>query len=548
MAKKEKYKIAVFDIETDPFKHGRKPEPFCCGFYDGDLYKEFWGADCIEQFIIYCESLDTKHIIYAHNGGKFDFFYLLEKKALTNPAVLINGRIVKCGFIDKHELRDSYAIIPIPLAAYKKDDIDYDTFEKPKRNKHKAKILEYLKSDCIYTYELITKFIERFGMKLTIGATAINQLGLCHNIIKGNAEHDMKFRPFYFGGRVECFKTGVLKGKWKIYDVNSMYPKAMRDYPHPIGLKYIEFGDEISDRFDFKSGALKNFGGMYFIRFIGSNRGALPVRLKTGLSFNEPYGEFCTTSHELKIALKYGLVTVDKILEIKVPCNTQVYDIYVDKYMAEKIDAKKRGEIADEIFAKLLLNSAYGKYATDITKFKDWFILDLADDACIEAFNKWREKNPESELETALGLYEIWNAPSNSERGYFDVAIAASITSAARSMLLEAKINSTNPIYCDTDSLICEELHNVEIHDSKLGAWKFEGKTDTVFIAGKKIYCAVGAGKGGADKIASKGARLGRAEILSLCEGETVTWQNSAPNFKRSGEVVFIERKIRSTA
>lgn len=547
----KKLKVAVFDIETDPFLYGRKPLPFACGLYDGDIYKQFWGGDCIEQFIIYCESLTEKHLIYAHNGGKFDFMYLLESKALNNPALIINGRIVKCGFIGQHEIRDSYAMIPIPLSAYKKDDADYTHFEKECREYYKDEILKYLKADCVYTFELIEKFHNRFGVKLTIGGTASCEIAKLHQVVRTNKIHDALYRPYYFGGRVECFKYGTLDGDWKIYDVNSMYPHAMKSYSHPIGTNYIHFGREIRKRMNIKTGKIEGFTGMYFIAFIGSNKGALPIRTKTGLDFNCPYGEFRTTSHELKVALKYGLIKIDSIVELAIPCNEQSYGDFVDKYGAEKIAGKLAGNIADEIFAKLILNSAYGKYGTDPDNFKDWFIRDSQDDDVVIKFDEWFNNKInaglEPQLEHDLGRFEFWSCPANDDRGYYDVAIAASVTSAARSILLEALQNAIEPIYCDTDSIICKNLSKVAVHDSALGAWKLEGVSKRVHVAGKKMYCAEGAGKNGKDKIASKGAKLKRADIEAMCRGEVVQWQNDAPNMRKDGSTKFVQRNLRRT-
>ena len=79
MARKKKEKpqtrIAVIDFETDPFLYDRVPEPFSAGFYDGETYIDFWGDDCADQLICYLESRKDNLIIYAHNGGKFDFYY-----------------------------------------------------------------------------------------------------------------------------------------------------------------------------------------------------------------------------------------------------------------------------------------------------------------------------------------------------------------------------------------------------------------------------------------------------------------------------------------
>jgi len=68
-------KLAVIDLETDPFQHGRLPEPFLSGFDNGEQVVEFWGDDCILRLVEFLATLKEPHIIYAHNGGKFDFFY-----------------------------------------------------------------------------------------------------------------------------------------------------------------------------------------------------------------------------------------------------------------------------------------------------------------------------------------------------------------------------------------------------------------------------------------------------------------------------------------
>jgi hypothetical protein len=224
-------KLAVIDLETDPFKWGRVPKAFASAFFDGEQYINFWGADCVHLLVEYILSLEDEYYIYAHNGGKFDFFYLMEEGVLDNPVKIINGRIVTAA-MGKHELRDSYAILPIPLKAYEKDEIDYAKFEFDKREKHKPEILKYLRHDCEYLYTLVDKFLNRFGLNLTVGSTAIKELQKFHKFEKTKRWHDEIYRPYYFGGRVQCFEHGILEGDFKVYDVNSMYPHVMKNYKH----------------------------------------------------------------------------------------------------------------------------------------------------------------------------------------------------------------------------------------------------------------------------------------------------------------------------
>ena len=44
-------KIATMDFETDPFKFGREPEPFCAGIFDGEVYRQFWGSECVINIV-----------------------------------------------------------------------------------------------------------------------------------------------------------------------------------------------------------------------------------------------------------------------------------------------------------------------------------------------------------------------------------------------------------------------------------------------------------------------------------------------------------------
>ena len=129
--------IVTIDCETSPFKHGRVLYPFVWGIYDGVEFQKFWGHNCTDYLIEYLR--DTKALVYAHNGGKFDYFFLLqylEKESIK----VINGRISQAK-IGESILRDSYNILPVPLGAYKKDDIEYWKMEEEHREKYKSEII-----------------------------------------------------------------------------------------------------------------------------------------------------------------------------------------------------------------------------------------------------------------------------------------------------------------------------------------------------------------------------------------------------------------------
>jgi len=532
--KKQPARVAVFDLETDPFLYGRTPQPFAAGFYDGREYVDFWGANCVKSFADFLSDQPEPLLIYAHNGGKFDFYYLLRAGLLENPLKIINGRIVSAK-IGIHELRDSYAIIPIPLKAYEKDSIDYALFEADKREANKADILHYLAKDCEYLYQLVFAFNERFGAKLTIGGTAMEKLKELHPFDRTTESHDIEMRPFYYGGRVQAFERGIITGDFKVYDVNSMYPFVMRDMLHPLGAAYSRYYDDqkiLNKRGFIMDGKINR---PYFAHITATNRGALPTRTKTGLSFDVPHGEFFATSHEIKTALKYGLLDIERVHAVYAPLQVQTFDKYVDSYIQEKIDGKREGDKVKEIFAKLLLNSAYGKFGQNPDNYFDY---ELCENGEINARLRdgW-------ELEADYDDFVILRKPSEN-KSYFDVAVAASVTGAARAVLLEALHNSTRPIYCDTDSIICEELR-ADLDPAKLGAWKLEAQGDKIGIAGKKMYALYSGDK--CVKLASKGVRLTGTELLRISAGEIVTHTRDAPAFGLSGSTKFVKRRVKAT-
>jgi hypothetical protein len=116
LRRKPKPIIATFDAETDPFDGQSLIEPFCfgCAWINPEngqkKYIEFWGDDCVLNFVGWLETMPPM-ILYAHNGGKFDFMFMLDH--ISKP-FLIGSRIVKAK-IHHHEIRDSYSILPVSL-------------------------------------------------------------------------------------------------------------------------------------------------------------------------------------------------------------------------------------------------------------------------------------------------------------------------------------------------------------------------------------------------------------------------------------------------
>lgn len=535
--KETKKRLAVVDTETDPFAVGLIVRPFTVGFYDGERHVDFWGDDCVKQFFEYLATLDEDFLIYAHNGGKFDFHFFMDYCDSGQEPLIIGGRMVKTYF-GGQEFRDSYAIIPQALSAYKKDEIDYANFTREKRERYRAAILEYQKADCVYTYELIAGFHALYGDKLTIASAALPLLQSYHGFQRMTSDNmDKRFRKYYFGGRNQCFETGVLEprpGKrWQMVDRNSMYPAEMLHTLHPISADPV-IQTSIDDDTDFAC-------------IIAKNDGALPQRAEDGsLDFTVKYGEFFATIHEIKAGLETGTLRIDRVKHAWKFGRKARFDTFVTRMYDMRLEARS---VSDEVRATLYkfgMNSPYGKFALNPRKFRQWTMTDGELPAPLKSAehpNGWA-------LHSSAGNIYIWSRPSPRRKGFINVATAASITGAARANLLRNLALAVRPIYCDTDSIICEEYRG-ETDDKLLGAWALEKEGDICAIAGKKLYCLFD--KGEAKKKASKGVNLTPAEILSVCNGNEVIYESPVPLFKFGKSIDnmtskdFLSRRVNKT-
>lgn len=527
--------LATGDCETDPFEYGLIPKPFVWGFFSAKQgYVSFWGdgftreeqeESCTRKFLDFLFSLSEPHLIYMHNGGKFDFMFLLSH--IHGKLKIVNGRILEAK-IGPHTIRDSYAAVPVSLATYKKDDIDYNKLHVDVRDENRDEILHYLGGDVRYLYEMMEGFQNEFGDVLTIGTAAMRALKQYHKFEEFNSEQDAFFRQFYYGGRNQCFASGILKGNWKVYDENSAYPYVMQSMLHPVSASYTETKN-LTDRTDFVIVEGKNFGG-------------LPQKDPKlhFLNFASESGRYFVTGHELRAALDTGTFEPSRIVAGYEFSARITFEEFVTTYYTKRLASKDAGEDLLVLFYKLILNSGYGKFCLSPDNFKDWEMT--AHDEMLDW--PWQ-------MEVENGDFILWSKPSLQTR-FFNVATGASITGAARSQLLRGLAKSIRPVYCDTDSIICESL-DADSDSKRLGAWKLESEGDEICIAGKKLYALYSNGTvvtddKGKPKQASKGARLSADQIRQAAEGGSELFLNSVPAFKMNGEHQFVKRRIQKTA
>lgn len=149
------------------------------------------------HFLTLLSENHKKYVVYAHNGGKFDFILILnslsilqycESKNVRKITTVFRNGCYLCLNINKLSFRDSYVIVSLSLKKIakifiNKQKIDFmndvyscKEFYKSFTNQtFKQEFLIYLKNDCIYLFDSLKKindiFYSEFQLRITDGIT-----------------------------------------------------------------------------------------------------------------------------------------------------------------------------------------------------------------------------------------------------------------------------------------------------------------------------------------------------------------------------------------
>lgn len=538
--KNDERQIWTIDAETDPFKkwttkaEQRIPVPFIWGLYTGSGFHTFTTTKEMVDTI-----RDNDVIVYAHNGGKFDFHFFLQEIDLYKEVKIINGRLVSAR-IGQCEIRDSYSLLPEPLKVFGgKLDIDMRKLEPNVRAKHMPEIIRYLREDCVSLWDTITLFEQRYGRHLTQAGAA---MAFWENISgrqapKTDRHFFKRFSQFYHGGRVQCFERGVIDGPLQVYDINGAYARAMLD-EHPYDPIFTEMPyPQVIEATD-----------MVHVRCVSN--GVLPFRNERGITTypdDNISRDYYTPGHEILAGIETHSLRDVKYIHATRFHNLVEYSIYINHFTALRKKAKAEGNKAEDVFAKRLNNSLYGKFGANPSNYGNFMCVPWAEK------DDYREEG--YEFNGTIGPHTVLRRDLDPwQEHYINVATAASITSQVRATLWRGLHASHRPIYCDTDCIIAE-ASTVPV-SADLGDWEFEGTASRAWIAGKKMYYLqgdFGKNKDGSKKTAkqaTKGVRLEPKEIKRVAMGKEVIARSDAPTFTLTGKrgVYFQQRTIRMTA
>jgi DNA polymerase type B, organellar and viral len=472
-------------------------EGLIAAYNDGASTAMWKGNGCVKSLAEYITKQPGGRIIYCRDGGREAFYHLLPYIDRGEMSI-IDSRILRCR-IGQHQLRDSWGITPFPLAP---PGVDLGDFADELAAEH----------------ELCSRFTGEFGQYLTVGAVAARELSRSCPFWRGDESYDAEWRRFYFGGRNEIYKTGIVEGDIREYDISSAFPAVMRNLKHPTGTT-VMVGAKIT-------------AGTFFIICRGRNHGAFPIRRiwNPFLSFSQPEGEFHVTRHEFDAAEETGTFECEKILATYSWKWYQDFQPFVNPLYDKRLKAKRAGDYWGDQIYKTVLNAAYGKFAQNPSRYSDYYLTRYGYRP--SATGPWV---PACTHMSRFGHYMLWSVPAR-HYAWFNIATAASITGAARAALLRGIHAADYPLYCDTDSIICDGRAILDSGD-EIGQWKMEHHGTMAALVRKKTYALFDGPR--CLKTAHAGCELSPDEILRAARGERIVKTDPRPTYHISGHSEF---------
>ena len=405
--------------------------------------------------------------------------------------------------VNKVIFQDSLKLIPLSVDSIAKSfklpisklKIDYDSHNNlPIGSPLTPEEEEYIKHDVQIVAHAIEYFYSQGLNKMTIGSCALSEY---KKIIK-KRNFDRYFpTPKYHDDVKQSYRGGFTYlnpdytekdvGKGIVLDVNSLYPSVMYD-------SYLPFGTPIYFNGKYEHDPIYPIYTQMIRCQFELKEGKIPtIQIKYGYSFKA--NEYLTTSGDTEVVLclnsvdlelfleQYDVYNLEYISGWKFKATKGLFTDYIDKWSNNKIQAKKDGNHGLYLISKLFLNSLYGKFGTD-TRVRSK-IPYLGED------NEIHYKDGKAEIKN--GIY---------------IAMASFITSYARKKTITSAqrimdnhrygLSKAQFVYADTDSLHIvlngeDETKflndsNLDISDTKLGAWKFETKFNRAKFLRQKCY------------------------------------------------------------
>ncbi|MFH7836407.1 MAG: DNA polymerase [Candidatus Aenigmatarchaeota archaeon] len=464
-------KYKVFDIEARDWN-----KVYAIGIYDGANVKTFYGYDySVKDFVKWLfDNLSDGDVVYAHNGGKYDFLFLIEGINKYKLGKILDIKIIHGGIVSllveykkkKLLFKDTFFILPASLKSltedynvkHKKLELNYELGLNDKR------FFDYFANDLMGLYEVISE-VPELTAKDTIASNSMKAFSDIYvkkygKMVANNYKKDNFFRYGYYGGRVEVFK--LFGRNLYYYDFNSLYPYVMQKYSYPL---------LIPDNFEYSNDF--NELGYYYCKIKSPNNLLIPVlpyRREDGrllFPLGEWKGYYYTPELQKAKEMGYEISVIKGVRFIK---TAPIFKEFVEHYY--KI--KKQSAGSKRWVAKIFLNSLYGKFGQH-REYTDYSLVKI---------NSLKE----GELRKFVnGDYALNSKTKYVVNGFMHTEVAGLITSYARLELYKMmqKAGFENVYYADTDSIITSKELPV---GEELGEVKLEHFVNEYIGLSAKLY------------------------------------------------------------
>nr|CAD1821794.1 unnamed protein product [Ananas comosus var. bracteatus] len=348
--------------------------------------------------------------------------------------------------------------------------------------------LDYMKQDILLLGGVMQKAQEIYWKlykvdiesKITLSSLALSIFRMKYYDVSNwpihipNKNEDTFIRQAYYGGHTDTYKP--YGENLFYYDVNSLYPFVMKEFPMPGGVP-VWHGN--LDGMDLDS--MFGFIEAYVVCPKTIKKPFLPY-IDKNKTLIFPTGEFVGVyySEELKYArgLGYKVIPISGYLfEGKV----SPFRDFVSSLFDSRLEARKEGNEAMAYVYKILMNSLYGRLG----------------------INPKSTTTEREQLHRFLP-YQYWEGhgtlepPKNSA-----VQLAAAITASAR-IYMYPYISREDCYYTDTDSVVLgQPLPNEVVSSSVLGKFKLEHRVVKGYFLAPKSYSLIT--EEGADVLKHKG-------------------------------------------
>lgn len=492
------------DTETSSSQDGTEAWIWSWGLCPVDAPDEIvYGGDIDSLIDALCDLVSCR--VYFHNlkfDGEFIMTRLLQlgwvwqdedkkQKARTFKTLITDDRSVYKislsprgrGYVD---LVDSFKVLALPVSklasAYGleegKGELDYGVYRLP-NHPMTVEEMDYLRRDVQVVANALSIVRENGDERITAASNALQwyrdsiggKKAFKHVFPPLEPEQDAFIRKAYRGGFTYADRrfTEKVVGPGLVYDVNSMYPWALRYCKLPILEPRFFTGEPRPDATWELWVALVTFSFDVKVDHIPC------IQIKGNLRFGATeYLEHSGAAVTITVSsVDWQLYNEQYDIEVHewhggyyFRASDAQFSEYVDYWMGEKVRAAKEGNSGLKSVAKLKLNSLYGKFASRPGGYL---------------------RRPE--LEDGRLRYPLLKDESDQEPIYVPVGVF--VTAYARSKIVRTA-QSLYPrfAYSDTDSIhiVGLEEPDIDIDQTRLGAWKLEGRFTRAKYLRAKTY------------------------------------------------------------